>query len=128
MLSNSARDVDNVALKHDETMLMNASPVTGTPGMTQPFSLVVLLIDDRCGDNNRQTEWGHPDLEGVWNFSSDIPFQRFVIFDARRNLNNSDQRRAGRKPSTDERFVYGYDHFWYEMARLPMVHFGPKNG
>ena len=23
-----------------------------------------------------QTEWGHPDLEGVWNFSSDIPFQR----------------------------------------------------
>ena len=23
-----------------------------------------------------KTEWGHPDLEGVWNFSSEIPFQR----------------------------------------------------
>ena len=87
MLSNSARDVDNVALKHDETMLMNASPVTGTPGMTQPFSLVVLLmllsvlgsastpVAQRTTEP-LQTEWGHPDLEGVWNFSSDIPFQR----------------------------------------------------
>ena len=23
-----------------------------------------------------RTEWGQPDLEGVWNFSSDVPMQR----------------------------------------------------
>ena len=141
MLSNSARDVDNVALKHDETMLMNAR-------WTQ--SLVVLLMLRHSGAaNNRISKPSHPDLEGVWNFSSDIPFQRpeeFGYRDARRNLNNSDasQCRSSRgrpgepgcrhgAPSTDERFVYGYDHFWYEMApiadavRTSQIIY-PKNG
>ena len=33
-----------MALKHDETMLINANSVTGTPGMTQPFTLGVHLM------------------------------------------------------------------------------------
>ena len=166
MLSNSARDVDNVALKHDETMLMNASPVTGTPGMTQPFSLVVLLmLLSVLGSASTavaqqtteplQTEWGHPDLEGVWNFSSDIPFQRPEEFGYREFLTpeeistiqtrlSAEAAAGGRvspdaamadrgAPSTDERFVYGYDHFWYEMApiadpvRTSQIIY-PKNG
>ena len=87
-----------------------------------------------------KTEWGHPDLQGVWNFSSEVPFQRPAQYGEREFLAeeeiddikaklaaeaeqgtsveaNADVANRG-APSTDERFVYGYDHFWYEMASI----------
>lgn len=86
------------------------------------------------------TQWGHPDLQGVWNFSTEVPFQRAEQFGEREFLTaeeiaeiqarleaeaaagevvEADAELADRgAPSTDERFVYGYDHFWYEMAAI----------
>lgn len=86
------------------------------------------------------TQWGHPDLQGVWNFSSEIPFERPERFGTRQFLTGEEiaeiQARLAAEaeegaqveadpdvadrgaPSTDERFVYGYDHFWYEMAPI----------
>lgn len=86
------------------------------------------------------TEWGHPDLQGVWNFSTEIPLERPAQFGTREFLTAeeiseiqarlaaeaeageqvvADDELANRgEPSTDERFVYGYDHFWYEMASI----------
>lgn len=87
-----------------------------------------------------RTEWGHPDLQGVWNFSTEIPFERPAQFGDREfltdqeiadikarleaeaeegNVVEADADVANRgAPDTDERFVYGYDHFWYEMASI----------
>ncbi|GAB5499879.1 MAG: hypothetical protein PsegKO_21900 [Pseudohongiellaceae bacterium] len=86
------------------------------------------------------TQWGDPDLQGVWNFSTEIPFERPEQFGTREFLTEQEIRdiqarlaaeaAAGAEveadpdvaersaPSTDERFVYGYDHFWYEMAPI----------
>jgi len=86
------------------------------------------------------TQWGQPDLQGVWNFSTEIPFERPEQFGTREFLTEQEIRdiqarlaaeaEAGAEveadpdvaergaPSTDERFVYGYDHFWYEMAPI----------
>ncbi|MGB0230502.1 MAG: hypothetical protein ACPF89_04045 [Pseudohongiellaceae bacterium] len=147
---------------------MNANPVNGTPAMTQPQPLnlgVLLMLLSVLGSASTavaqqkteplQTEWGHHDLEGVWNFSSDIPFQRPEEFGYREFLTPEEistiqtrlsaEAAAGARvspdaamadrgaPSTDERFVYGYDHFWYEMApiadtvRTSQIIY-PKNG
>ena len=87
-----------------------------------------------------KTQWGHPDLQGVWNFSTEIPFERSEQFGEREFLTaeeiNEIQARLAIEaadgeivepdpdladrdaPSTDERFVFGYDHFWYEMASI----------
>ena len=87
-----------------------------------------------------KTEWGQPDLQGVWNFSTEIPFERPQRYGDREFLSEqeileiqarlsaeaaegglveADPEVANRgAPSTDERFVYGYDHFWYEMASI----------
>jgi len=86
------------------------------------------------------TQWGHPDLQGVWNFSSEIPFERPERFGNREFLTDEEiaeiQARIAEEaeegaelvadadaanrgaPTNDERFVYGYDHFWYEMAAI----------
>ncbi|MEX0617981.1 MAG: hypothetical protein WDZ76_10445 [Pseudohongiellaceae bacterium] len=86
-----------------------------------------------------RTEWGHPDLQGVWNFSSEIPLQRPERYGEREFLTREEiqevQTRMAERaaeaetapdpdaanrgaPSTDERFVFGYDMFWYEMASI----------
>lgn len=87
-----------------------------------------------------RTQWGDPDLQGVWNFSTEIPFERPPQFGTREFLTEEEIRdiqaqlaaeaAAGAEveadaemanrgaPSTDERFLFGYDHFWYEMAPI----------
>ena len=37
-----------------------------------------------------RTEWGQPDLQGVWNFSSDVPMQRPRQFGERQFLNQQE--------------------------------------
>ena len=85
------------------------------------------------------TEWGQPDLQGVWNFSTDIPLQRPTRYGDREFLTPEEileieQRRAEAAagaepepdpdvanrgaPDTDERFTFGYDMFWYEMGAI----------
>jgi hypothetical protein len=116
------------------------------PTIVQTLSFALLsigvLTSAQAADENTafKTEWGRPDLQGVWNFSSEIPFQRPAQYGEREFLTekeindikaklaaeaeqgarveaNADVANRG-APSTDERFVYGYDHFWYEMASI----------
>ena len=45
--------------------------------VTLLLSLSGLVASQSAGDyETHRTEWGQPDLQGVWNFSSDIPMQR----------------------------------------------------
>ena len=101
-----------------------------------------------------RTEWGQPDLQGVWNFSTEVPFQRPARFGDREFLsaeereevatrvaaaaviepNEPDPEAANRgAPGTDERFVFGYDQFWYEggslgeATRTSQIYY-PENG
>lgn len=106
------------------------------------LSVLIILVSASAlaADAEFTTEWGQPDLQGVWNFSTDVPFQRPEQFGEREFLTAEEiaeiqarlaaEAEAGAQvapdanmaergaPSTDERFVYGYDHFWYEMAPI----------
>ncbi|MEX0965305.1 MAG: hypothetical protein WDZ52_14840 [Pseudohongiellaceae bacterium] len=101
---------------------------------------VIASVQAADGPPVFQTQWGFPDLQGVWNFSTEIPMERpesfgdreFLTVDEIRQIQArlaaeaaageevvADEEMANRgEPSTDERFVFGYDHFWYEMASI----------
>lgn len=100
-----------------------------------------------------RTEWGQPDLQGVWNFSSDVPMQRPQQYGARQFLNEEEleERRAqvaANRAAADAAAAQlvldpeapeatsnpgGYNDFWIETAGLGdvvrtshIVH--PENG
>ena len=84
-----------------------------------------------------KTEYGHPDLQGVWNFSSSTPMQRPTQF-ARSGISDREEvgqhctarstavqlqmqlRQTCREPeapsATDD--PGGYNDFWFEMANI----------
>lgn len=85
-----------------------------------------------------RTEWGQPDLQGVWNFSSDIPMQRPEQYGTRQFLTEQEvqemrarieaQRQAADEAAA-ERVVDpdappesdnpgGYNDFWVESAGI----------
>ncbi len=45
-----------------------------------------------------RTEWGHPDLQGVWNFSSDVPMERPEQFGEREFLSVEEVAAAREQP------------------------------
>ena len=75
-----------------------------------------------------RTEWGQPDLQGVWNFSSDVPMQRPAHFGTRQFLNEEEiaeiqAARAARDQSSDAALNVGgvdesYNDFWIENADI----------
>ncbi len=85
-----------------------------------------------------RTEWGQPDLQGVWNFSSDVPMQRPQQYGARQFLNEEEleERRArieANRAAADAAAAQlvldpeapeatsnpgGYNDFWIEVAGL----------
>lgn len=75
-----------------------------------------------------QNEWGQPDLQGVWNFSSDVPMQRPERFGTRQFLTTEEiaeieAARAARDASTDAALATGgvdesYNDFWVENAGI----------
>jgi len=74
------------------------------------------------------TEWEQPDLQGVWNFSSDIPLQRPAQFGEREFLSAEEitavkDRRAAIDDFSDAAIPNGgvneaYNDFWVETAGL----------
>lgn len=85
-----------------------------------------------------QTEWGQPDLQGVWNFNSETPMQRPEEFgdrefltpeevqqariDREKNREEADAREAElnvnpEAPPVAERSG-GYNNFWFEGAAI----------
>ncbi len=76
-----------------------------------------------------RTEWGQPDLQGVWNFSSNVPMQRpeqfgdrqFMTDDEiaalRKRLAEADAASDQAVPSS-ENSAGGYNDFWVESAGI----------
>ena len=85
-----------------------------------------------------RTEWGQPDLQGVWNFSSDVPMQRPQRYGAQQFLSEEEleERRAqvaANRAAADAAAAQlvldpeapeatsnpgGYNDFWIEVAGL----------
>ncbi|MFT4862560.1 MAG: hypothetical protein ACI95C_001781 [Pseudohongiellaceae bacterium] len=76
-----------------------------------------------------RTEWGHPDLQGVWNFSSNVPMQRPEQFGTREFMSNDEiasmrARLAEADASSDQAVAQtdggpgGYNDFWVESAGI----------
>lgn len=84
-----------------------------------------------------RTEWGQPDLQGVWNFSSFIPLERPAFFADKAFL--TEQEIAGIAAQTEAGLqainnigVGGYNTFWTEMGgsgdnRTSLIIY-PENG
>ncbi len=87
-----------------------------------------------------RTEWGQPDLQGVWNFSSSIPMQRPQQFGEREFLTEEEiqqalERRARASEEADALAARvsdqsvpevgdnpgGYNDFWFEVAAVSDV-------
>lgn len=76
-----------------------------------------------------RTQWGHPDLQGVWNFSSSVPMQRPEQYGDREFMNEEEvaalrQRLAERDAASDQAAPQtegspgGYNDFWVESAGI----------
>ena len=108
------------------------------PLMTILMTLCGLAAAQSNGDYEvPRTDWGQPDLQGVWNFSSDIPMQRPTKYGSQEFLTQEEiqERRdaimAGRR-AADEAAARinipdvpdegsnpgGYNDFWFETAGL----------
>lgn len=75
-----------------------------------------------------RTEWGQPDLQGVWNFSSDVPMQRPAQYGSRQFLTEAEieelrAREAAADAASDsalniEGVDESYNDFWIENAGI----------
>ena len=90
-----------------------------------------------------KTEWDQPDLQGVWNFSSDIPMQRPAQYGEREYMTEEEiaeirSRRTARDEGSDAAIPNGgvneaYNDFWVEtggiadVARTSIIVY-PTNG
>ena len=102
--------------------------------------LVGLSAGLSYGQNNfvvPRTEWGSPDLSGVWNFSSIIPLERPAFFGDKKTLTKEEiaaltnQQEAG-FDALNNIGVGGYNTFWIEMGengdnRTSLIIY-PENG
>lgn len=89
------------------------------------FSIVALAAD---GYVVPRTEWGQPDLQGVWNFSSNTPMQRPSRYGDRQFLTPEEvlavaEQRAARDASNDGAIAVegvdgSYNDFWVENAGI----------
>ena len=75
-----------------------------------------------------RTQWGQPDLQGVWNWSSNVPMQRPTRFGDRQFLTAEEveeaaRRRAAADANSDaalpiEGVDGSYNDFWVENAGI----------
>jgi hypothetical protein len=75
-----------------------------------------------------RTEWGLPDLQGVWNFSSDVPMLRPAQYGTRQYLTDEEfaqlQSRSAASDEASDAAIPGtgvdesYNDFWIESAGL----------
>jgi len=91
-------------------------------------SLLLSLAVTAQEAESLKNEWGQPDLQGVWNFSSDVPMQRPERFGNREFLSEEEiaaiqAARAAADQSTDAALAVGgvdesYNDFWVENAGI----------
>ena len=76
-----------------------------------------------------RTEWGQPDLQGVWNFSSNVPMQRPEHFGQRQFLTDDEiaatrvqrfQLGAAAEPTTSASGIEAFynDNIWLENVGI----------
>ena len=92
--------------------------------LTSLFTLAVVAQDYEVP----RTEWGQPDLQGVWNWSSNVPMQRPARFGDRQFLTPEEieeaaRRRAAADANSDaalpiEGVDGSYNDFWVENAGI----------
>lgn len=102
--------------------IMHALPILSSALL---YSASLLAADDYVAP---RTEWGQPDLQGVWNFSSNTPMQRPSRFGDRQFLNAEEitemrVARAARDANSDAALPIGgvdesYNDFWIENAGI----------
>lgn len=92
------------------------------------ISCVAALFSVEAAENwtNPVTEWGQPDLQGVWNFSSNVPMERPEHFGEREFLTPEEIAAASApviedEPTEEEPLPEGevgqtYDDFWNEYT------------
>lgn len=98
-------------------------------GLTLALSLSVSCVSI-AADNYTvpRTQWGQPDLQGVWNFSSDTPMQRPSQYGERQFLSREEIeqiriRQAAADASSDSAIATegvdeSYNDFWVENAGI----------
>ena len=101
------------------------SAVLCTSVITAAFSASPVFAQDY---EVPRTAWGQPDLQGVWNFSSDVPMQRPARFGDRQFLSEQEiadirAAQAARDASSDAALAIGgvdesYNDFWIENAGI----------
>lgn len=95
------------------------------PLSTLCLSVIAIGADDYVVP---RTEWGQPDLQGVWNFSSDTPMQRPAQYGERQFLNAAEiesirARQAALDANSDGALAIdgvdeSYNDFWVENAGI----------
>lgn len=70
-----------------------------------------------------RTEWDHPDLQGVWNFSSTVPMTRPALFGNREYMTEEEAAQLAAMSEAqyerlNEEGVGGYNTFWVESAGI----------
>lgn len=97
------------------------------------FSILTLTLISGAGVaaesyTTPRTEWGAPDLQGVWNFSSNTPMQRPLQYGDRQFLNAAEiaelEARSEARDEASDAAIPGtgvdeaYNDFWIESAGL----------
>jgi hypothetical protein len=108
-------------------------------------SLALSVVGSASADDEYvapRTEWGHPDLRGVWNFSSNTPMERDRQYGDREfytpeEVAERDERVAAAAEASDgmssQGGVGGYNQFWIEGQPLDLnlrtsIIIYPENG
>ncbi len=101
-----------------------------TTTIVATFSILILCQTSLSAEKYQQllTEWGQPDLQGVWNFSSDVPLQRPEAYGDREFLSEEEvaailSRREAIDEFSDAAIPNGglneaYNDFWVETAGI----------
>jgi len=102
---------------------------TATAGVFLVSSTFSLMLSAQGGYETPRTEWGQPDLQGVWNFSSNVPLQRAQRYGDREYMTTEEvaemrARLQAADAASDQAVAQrdggpgGYNDFWVESAGI----------
>jgi hypothetical protein len=110
-------------------MTTTSSPISSTILVSACAAALLLSTAALAQDYQApRTQWGQPDLQGVWNFSSDVPMERPAQFGNRQFLSAAEieeirARQEARDDASDSALPIAgvdesYNDFWIENAGI----------